>query len=86
MAKKDKNAVVEADESGDAVMVDVSDDPNIVFIGKEPWKPLTNIHTAERAVIRLPEDQSGPFYHEKARFIINHYPQLYKRFKEKGVK
>jgi uncharacterized protein YuzE len=86
MAKKDKTVVVEADESGDAVMVDISEEPNIVFIGKEPWKPLTVIHKADKKVIRLPEDQSAPFYHKKARFIIAHYPQIYKRFKAKGDK
>lgn len=85
MAKKEKE-VVQADETGDAVMVSTSDAPNITFIGKAPWKPLETIHKADKKVVRLPEDQSGPFYHENASYIIAQFPHLYKRFKEKGVK
>lgn len=86
MAKKKEDIVVEADDTGDAVLVDPSDAPNIAYVGKEGWKPLKDIHTAERSVVRLPEDQSEPFYHEKASFIINTFPHLYKRVKGKGDK
>lgn len=60
--------------------------PNIAYVGKAPWKPLKAVHSAHREVIRLPEDQSTPFYHEKAAYIINQFPLLYKRVVSKGAK
>lgn len=49
--------------------------PNIAFVGEgEPFK-FFNTATGR---ISLPEDQSKPFYHEKAKIIIATWPLLYK--------
>jgi hypothetical protein len=52
---------------------------NIAFVGE--GKPLVSIN-AQGVSINLPEDQSKPFYHERARFIIQNFPHLYKPVKE----
>lgn len=55
---------------------------NIAFVGS---KPLTEIR-AQGKFIELPKDQSKPFYHEDAGFIIRHFPALYKPVVPKGDK
>lgn len=55
---------------------------NIAFVGE---KPLTTI-TAEGMVIELPQDQTKPFYHEQAGYIIRHFPAMYKPVVAKGDK
>ena len=54
---------------------------NIAFVGD--GKPLREVNTASEK-IALPEDQSKPFYHERARFMCQTFPHLYKPVKEKG--
>ncbi len=61
-------------------------EPNIAFVGDEGTKPLVNIQSAHPRGIRLPEDQSKPFYHEKAQYIIRNFGHLYKTVKGKGDK
>ena len=56
---------------------------NIAFIGEEPWKPLIKVHTASGRM-KLPEDQSKPFYHAESGFLIRTFPHLYKAVKAKG--
>lgn len=56
--------------------------PNICLVGD---KGLTTVNS-QGVAIELPKDQSKPFYHENAGFIIRHYPHLYKPVIEKGDK
>ena len=57
--------------------------PNIVYIDRDRNPPSRLINGGE--TISLPKDQSKPFYHERADLIISGFPELYKRFKEKGT-
>jgi hypothetical protein len=56
---------------------------NIAFVGE--GKPLVSIN-AQGVSIKLPEDQSKPFYHERAKFIIQNFPHLYKPARPLGDK
>jgi hypothetical protein len=58
-------------------------EPNIAFIGE--GAPFTSFVTP-REFIELPQDQSKPFYHERAAFIIQTWPNHYKPVISKGVK
>lgn len=58
---------------------------NIAFIGDESAKPLLKIN-AQGKHLKLPPDQSKPFWHEDASYIIRHFPNLYKPVVEKGGK
>lgn len=57
---------------------------NIAYIGGEGAKPLTEVN-AQGLSFKLPEDQSKPFYHERAKFVIQHFPHLYKTVKAIGA-
>jgi hypothetical protein len=57
--------------------------PNIAFVGEKPWKPLESV-TAQGVTFDLPKDQSKPFHHEQASYIIRHFGHLYKPVTEKG--
>ena len=75
-----------ADEIKEACMASVkveTKSPNIAFVGE--GKPLTAI-TAQGKAIELPKDQSKPFYHEQAGYIIRHFPAMYKPVVTKGDK
>jgi hypothetical protein len=50
---------------------------NIAFVGKKPWKPLTEVNNASGS-FAIAADQSKPFYHEQATYLIQTYPHLYK--------
>lgn len=63
----------------------VTEQPNVAFIGEDPWKPLVKV-TSSHKTFRLPEDQSKPFYHENAKYLIQNFPHLYKPVKAKGDK
>ena len=58
---------------------------NVAYIGEKPWKPLVEVNTPKET-IKLPEDQSKPFYHERARYLIQNFGHLYKPVKAKGDK
>jgi hypothetical protein len=66
--------------------------PNIAFIGKTLIKgelasstPPTAFNTsAGRVDIADVETQAKPFYHIQADLIIRTFPNLYKRFTQKG--
>jgi len=55
--------------------------PNVAFVGDKPLREVN----AQGLNIVLPEDQSKPFYHEQAQFLIRHYPDIYKPVIDKGV-
>jgi hypothetical protein len=58
---------------------------NVAFVGEAPWKPLVEVQTAYGSV-KLPQDQSKPFYHPEAALLIRTFPHLYKPVKAKGEK
>jgi hypothetical protein len=53
-------------------------EPNIAYVGPD-GKQLSKINSGMRKSIILPEDQSKPFYHERAGEIISQYRGLYKK-------
>lgn len=57
--------------------------PNIAFVGEKPWKPLTGVN-AQGVSFEMPKDQSKPFYHPEAGYILRHFGHLYKPVTEKG--
>ena len=61
-----------------------SNPPNIKYVGPE-GKHLRRINSGMRKTIILPEDQSKPFYHERAGEVISQYRGLYKKY-EQGIK
>lgn len=56
--------------------------PNIALVGE---KGLRVINTASQT-IRLPEDQSKPFFHKDARLIIQTFSDFYKPVTSKDGK
>ena len=53
--------------------------PNIAFIGaKNGYSPVRLINT-EPKNLRLPANQSKPFYHKHAEVIVRLFPYLYKK-------
>lgn len=53
-------------------------EPNIAFIGgKDRKDPLRTIVNGDQ-VIKLPKDQSKPFFHKEAKVICRLYGWLYK--------
>ena len=78
MAKKKETEFVE-DEV--VIAIDPAILPNIAFVGE--GKPLKEIN-AQGVSFTLPEDQSKPFHHDKAGYIVRHYPDLYKPVVPKG--
>lgn len=57
--------------------------PNIAYVGEKPWKPLTGVN-AQGVSFDMPTDQSKPFYHPEAGYILRHFGHLYKPVTEKG--
>jgi hypothetical protein len=54
-------------------------EPNIAFVGaKDKKEPLRTIVNGDQ-VIKLPANQSKPFFHKEAKVIIRLYGWLYKR-------
>ena len=56
---------------------EVAPKPNLEFVGKHPVKKFK---TESGETIKLPEDQSKPFYHEKAVLIAQRLPNYYKTY------
>lgn len=53
--------------------------PNIAFVGnRNGFDPILEINT-EPKNIKLPKNQSKPFYHKQAKEIIRLFPYLYKK-------
>ena len=53
--------------------------PNIAFIGaKLNLEPLRVITNGDSPTIKLPKNQSKPFYHKDAKTILRLYGWLYK--------
>lgn len=58
-------------------------EPNIAFTGaKDDKQPLLSITNGD-TVIKLPKNQSKPFYHKDAKTIIRLYGYLYKKVVKK---